>query len=312
MFERFTEKARRAVFFSRYHASQSGSPYIESEHLLLGLMHEDRAMFSPIGGVPIESFSKYLEDQTPAREKIPASNDLPLSDAFKGALAFGAEEADGLGHRNIDTCHLLLGLMRIETCKAVVFLKQHGIEYAGYREKVRESPPETSAGGRSTPTRPEPEPVNAAAPSLAPPITVLKRLLAAAEPLRSYSEKDAGHRLKRRPWSRKQALGHMLNMAAAHHLLLARALTESSVTAGMYPLEDWVTAQHYDEYLWSDLVDAWISINQLLAHMLALVPENRVSTVIRVGIENPQTLLQLIARYAAESEDLMGQVLSHL
>jgi hypothetical protein len=35
MLERYTEKARRAIFFARYEASQFGSPYIESEHLLL-------------------------------------------------------------------------------------------------------------------------------------------------------------------------------------------------------------------------------------------------------------------------------------
>src|SRR5947207_10768613 len=38
MFERYTEKARRVIFFSRYEASQFGSPYIETEHLLLGLL----------------------------------------------------------------------------------------------------------------------------------------------------------------------------------------------------------------------------------------------------------------------------------
>ncbi len=40
MFERYTEKARRTIFFARYEASQFGSPYIEVEHLLLGLMRE--------------------------------------------------------------------------------------------------------------------------------------------------------------------------------------------------------------------------------------------------------------------------------
>jgi len=44
MFERYTEKARRVVFFARYEASQYGSPYIETEHLLLGLLREDRAL----------------------------------------------------------------------------------------------------------------------------------------------------------------------------------------------------------------------------------------------------------------------------
>jgi len=36
MFERFTEGARRAIFFARYEASQYGSRFIETEHLLLG------------------------------------------------------------------------------------------------------------------------------------------------------------------------------------------------------------------------------------------------------------------------------------
>jgi ATP-dependent Clp protease ATP-binding subunit ClpC len=44
MFERYTEKARRVIFFARYEASQYGSPYIETEHLLLGLLREDRAL----------------------------------------------------------------------------------------------------------------------------------------------------------------------------------------------------------------------------------------------------------------------------
>jgi hypothetical protein len=44
MFERYTEKARRAGFFARYEASQVGSPYIETEHLLLGLLRENKAL----------------------------------------------------------------------------------------------------------------------------------------------------------------------------------------------------------------------------------------------------------------------------
>jgi ATP-dependent Clp protease ATP-binding subunit ClpC len=44
VFERYTEKARRAIFFARYEASQYGTPYIETEHLLLGLLPEDRAL----------------------------------------------------------------------------------------------------------------------------------------------------------------------------------------------------------------------------------------------------------------------------
>ena len=44
MFERYTEKARRTIFFARYEASQFGCSYIETEHLLLGLFREDKAL----------------------------------------------------------------------------------------------------------------------------------------------------------------------------------------------------------------------------------------------------------------------------
>src|SRR5438445_10008713 len=40
MFERYTEKARRAIFFARYECCNYGSEEIESEHLLLGLLRE--------------------------------------------------------------------------------------------------------------------------------------------------------------------------------------------------------------------------------------------------------------------------------
>ena len=64
MFERYTEKARRVIFFARYEASQYGSPYIETEHLLLGLMREDKALanrFLRQQG-SIESIRKEIED----------------------------------------------------------------------------------------------------------------------------------------------------------------------------------------------------------------------------------------------------------
>ena len=48
MFERYTEKARRVIFFARYEASQFGSPYIETEHLLLGLLREEKCFAAEI------------------------------------------------------------------------------------------------------------------------------------------------------------------------------------------------------------------------------------------------------------------------
>ena len=81
MFERYTEKARRVIFFARYEASQFGSPYIETEHLLLGLLREDKALTNRFlrSHASIDSIRKQIEGRTPIREKASTSVDLPLS-----------------------------------------------------------------------------------------------------------------------------------------------------------------------------------------------------------------------------------------
>ena len=67
MFERYTEKARRVIFFARYEASQFGAPAIEPEHLLLGLMREDKTLtgrFFPRAQITIESIRREIEGRT--------------------------------------------------------------------------------------------------------------------------------------------------------------------------------------------------------------------------------------------------------
>jgi ATP-dependent Clp protease ATP-binding subunit ClpC len=54
MFERYTEKARRVIFFARYEASQFGQPYIETEHLLLGILREDNEVIALWSAYPFK------------------------------------------------------------------------------------------------------------------------------------------------------------------------------------------------------------------------------------------------------------------
>src|SRR3974390_1135359 len=113
MFERYTEKPRRVIFFARYEASQYGSPYIESEHLLLGLLREDKALsFRTLPSGAGEMIREVIDARAPKGKSIPTSVDLPLTGQSKNALNAAADEADALGHRYIGTEHLLLGLLR--------------------------------------------------------------------------------------------------------------------------------------------------------------------------------------------------------
>ena len=96
MFERYTERARRVIFFARYEASQFGSTTIETEHLLLGLIREDKNLTNRFlrNSSSIESIRKEIEGRTTIREKVSTSIDLPLSNECKRILAYAAEEAE--------------------------------------------------------------------------------------------------------------------------------------------------------------------------------------------------------------------------
>ncbi len=138
MFERYTEKARRVIFFARYEASQFGSPCIETEHLLLGLLREDKALANRFlrSSASVESIRKQIEAHTTLREKVSTSVDLPLSHECKRVLAYGAEEAERLNHKHIGTEHLLLGLLREEKCFAADILHERGLRLTQVRDEI--------------------------------------------------------------------------------------------------------------------------------------------------------------------------------
>src|SRR5687767_4211844 len=155
MFERYTEKARRVIFFARYEASQFGAPAIEPEHLLLGLMREDKtltARFFPRAQVSIESIRKEIEGRTLLREKISTSVELPLAPETKRVLHYAHEESDRLQHRHIGTEHLLLGLLREERSMAAEILYERGLRLNAVRDEIaRQTGAERGSQKRDTP-----------------------------------------------------------------------------------------------------------------------------------------------------------------
>jgi Clp amino terminal domain, pathogenicity island component len=135
MFERYTEKARRAIFFARFEASKYGSGSIETEHLLLGLLREDNALSqrSPKPGMG-ESVRKEIESRITRHETIPTSVEMPLSMESRQALTFAAEEANRQGYQHIGTEHLVVGLLRVEKSMGATILKAHEVTLSGMRE----------------------------------------------------------------------------------------------------------------------------------------------------------------------------------
>ena len=141
MFERYTEKSRRAIFFARYEASQFGSPYIESEHLLLGILREDKSVARRfLRSHSVESIRNQINSQTTVRTATSTSVDLPLSDESKHVLAYAAEEAERMAHKHIGTEHLFLGLFCEKECFAAKILRERDVQPDFVRDDLAKNP----------------------------------------------------------------------------------------------------------------------------------------------------------------------------
>ena len=159
MFDRFTEEARRVVFYARQEASRFGTSEITPEQLLLGCLRESthlqaQSIFSPAAR---DSIQRQIELQCPKGQKFSTSVDLPLSHQSKRAMAYGAEESQRLGHQHIGAEHLLLGLLREGNCLAAALLQQHGVTIVALREKLQRPPitPTVSLEPQQTSVTPE-------------------------------------------------------------------------------------------------------------------------------------------------------------
>jgi len=131
MFERYTERARRVIFFGRYEASQLGSSKISPEHLLLGLTREDKALFARVTGGNLDNagiIKSAMLSELPKLEANATTIDLPLTDEAKRILALSLDESERLNHRHVGTEHQLLALLKQGGAAAKV-LNQHGITW---------------------------------------------------------------------------------------------------------------------------------------------------------------------------------------
>lgn len=137
MFERYTEQARRVIFFARYEASIYGSRYIESEHLLLGLLREDRGLarwFPGEKNVEAEIRAE-IERRITWGEPISTSVEVPLTAECKRILNLAAETSERLGHRTVETEHLLIGILRVEASMAARILIARGLKQESIQEQ---------------------------------------------------------------------------------------------------------------------------------------------------------------------------------
>ena len=151
MFQRFTEKARRAIFYSFHEAAQLGATRIEPEHILLGLLREDKLLQIVFRlRLTQEEVRNYIRGGSLDFEPISGSDDMPLSASAKQVLTTAAKESDRLRHLHIGTEHLLLALIKAEDSLASRLLHARGVRaelLLAFIESVKPQPEETGLTG---------------------------------------------------------------------------------------------------------------------------------------------------------------------
>jgi ATP-dependent Clp protease ATP-binding subunit ClpA len=140
VFERYTEDARRAIYFAHAEAALREAPAISAAHLLLGLSWDEHSMSNTLAELKDRLPELCSQMGTPFRPcssvRLSPNPQLPLDRDSKITLAYAVKEADFEWCEAIDTDHLLRGLLRFSNVASVA-LNSVGVNLDAVRSGVR-------------------------------------------------------------------------------------------------------------------------------------------------------------------------------
>ena len=152
MWQRFTERARKVVFYAQEEAGRLGENYVSTEHLLLGLVRENDSVAARILdriGVSLGRIRSEIERQV-ARGDGRLGQDMQLTPRAKRVIDLAYDEARQHNNNYIGTEHLLLGLIREGEGLAGRVLSKLGVDLDRTRREVMHLQEGGSEGGAAT------------------------------------------------------------------------------------------------------------------------------------------------------------------
>jgi len=138
VFERYTDRARRVVVLAQEEATMLGHNYIGTEHILLGLIHEDEGVAAKALeslGISLQAVRQQVEEVI-GQGQQPLSGHFPFTPRANKVLELALREAQQLGHNYIGTEHILLGLIREGEGVAAQILVKLGADLDRVRQQV--------------------------------------------------------------------------------------------------------------------------------------------------------------------------------
>ena len=138
-FQRYTAKAREAVFFSRYEASQSKTRTIEPEHVLRGLIRASQGLKGRIFEqlpVALDRAGAETTAEPTGDARATLATRMATGERARRIFRAAAEEADALKHQHIGLAHLLLGVLREPDPAAATLLDRAGMRLQSVRHDI--------------------------------------------------------------------------------------------------------------------------------------------------------------------------------
>ena len=168
-FERFNEDAKRSLTLAQEEAERSHHSYIGTEHLLLGLLRVEKGTAHRVLtelGVDIQTVREVIKSVLGRSERILVQSIIPTS-RVKKVIELSFEEARRMGDNEVDTAHMLLGLIIEGEGIAAHVLTDLGATLEKVRlaiEQARHARPRKATADRPPPPRePIPYPSDATA-----------------------------------------------------------------------------------------------------------------------------------------------------
>ena len=138
MWQEFTERTRRIIFFAQEEAGKFDLDVVDTEHILLGLVREkdnvacrilDRAGFS------LDAIRREVKNQAAHGDK-PKSPEMQLTQGGKRVIDLAYEESKQLKNDHIGPEHILLGLLGESEGLAGRVLAKLGVELEKTRAEI--------------------------------------------------------------------------------------------------------------------------------------------------------------------------------
>src|SRR5580692_8236670 len=111
-----------------------------------------------------------------------------------------------------------------------------------------------------------------------------------------------------RHWSRKQILGHLIDSAANNHQRFVRGQLDRELITTGYAQEQWVETERFNDREWTDLVQFWLAYNRHLLHLMSHVRPESLSSIIRIGADDPVSLEFVMIDYVHHMKHHLEQI----